>query len=315
MMRYVNRYFSYIDTNLRMASKGRLLVDRSAGIDKDALLNWENDVIEGDRIDAGALKWMQSAPLTNLATLQLGQLEADIKQDSGQNQFSRGETVGGVTAASAISALQEAGGKITRLRTGALNRGFARIVEQILWLIGQFYSEGRMLFVTGREIDASPARLLGEGRAEPPYAVRVQVQRRNPLRQQAQNELFLQAYQMAAEAGQPIPLSALFELLQADGKERILPVLRQIEAQTAYAALREAAAQARDNAAAAQAKRLLAQSREMAAQLQAMAREREELLSEMAQLHSELNAAKQAIAGGAAPLEELPEAAAEAPQT
>ena len=291
MMRYVNRYFSYIDTNLRMASKGRLLVDRSAGIDKDALLDWESDVIEGDRIDASALKWMQSAPLTSLATAQLSQLEADIKQDSGQNQFSRGETVGGVTAATAINALQEAGGKITRLRTASLNQGYRRIVEQVMWLISQFYDEGRVMFITGRDVDVSPSRLF-EARTPPPYIVEVQVQRRNPLRQQAQNELFMQAYQMASQAGQTFPLSVLFDLLSVDGKERIVPVLREIELLPAME-LEQSHSEAGERAG-----RLLAQGQEMASQLQAMVREREELLNEMAQMQSELTAAREALAAG-----------------
>ena len=164
MMRYINRYASYIDMNLRMASKGRLLVNRNAGIDKEALLDWENDVVEGDRIDASALQWMQTTPFTGMVTSQMLQLQNDIKQDSGQNQFTRGETAGGVTAASAISALQEAGGKITRMRTNALNSGFREIVEQVMWLISQFYDQDRVLFVTGRkegdmkEVDASPER-------------------------------------------------------------------------------------------------------------------------------------------------------------
>lgn len=240
MMRYINRYASYIDMNLRMASKGRLLVDRNAGIDKQALLDWENDVVEGDRIDSSALQWMQTTPFTSMVTAQMLQLQNDIKQDSGQNQFTRGETAGGVTAASAISALQEAGGKMTRMRTNALNSGFREIVEQIMWLISQFYEKTRIVFVTGRkegenrEVAASPERLFGKhekGRVPPPpYTVQVQVQRRNPLRQQAQNELFMQAYSMSAQAGQVFPLSALFELLQVDGKDRILPVLRQYDA-------------------------------------------------------------------------------------
>ena len=230
MMRYVNRYASYIDMNLRMASKGRLLIDRNAGIDKDALMNWETDVVEGDRIDPSALQWLQTQPFTGMVTRQMMQLQADIKQDSGQNQFARGETVGGVTAASAISALQEAGGKITRLRTQGLNRGFREMVTQVMWLISQFYDRRRVLFITGREVSASPERLFGEGLfPAPPYTVQVQVQRRNPLRQQAQNELVLQAYQLSAQAGQHFPLSTLFELLQVEGKERILPVLRENE--------------------------------------------------------------------------------------
>ena len=230
MMRYVNRYASYIDMNLRMASKGRLLIDRNAGIDKEALLDWENDVVEGDRIDPGALQWLQTQPFTGMVTRQMMQLQADIKQDSGQNQFARGETVGGVTAASAISALQEAGGKITRLRTQGLNRGFREMVTQVMWLISQFYDRRRVFFITGREVSASPERLFGQSVfPAPPYTVQVQVQRRNPLRQQAQNELVLQAYQMSAQAGQHFPLSTLFELLQVEGKERILPVLRENE--------------------------------------------------------------------------------------
>jgi hypothetical protein len=68
--------------------------------------------------------------------------------------------------------------------------------------------------------------------APPPYTVQVQVSRRNPLRVQAQNELFIQAYTMAAQAGQQFPLKMLFELLVVDGKDRIMPVLEQVDQQT-----------------------------------------------------------------------------------
>lgn len=241
MMRYINRYASYIDMNLRMSSKGRLLVNKNAGIDRDALLDWESDVVEGDRIDPSALQWMQTQPFTGAVTQQMLQLQSDIKQDSGQNQFTRGETAGGVTAASAISALQEAGGKITRLRTNVLNQGYKAIAEQVMWLINQFYDKKRVLMVTGqregameqREVNADPERLFGKAHKgatpPPPYTVQIQVQRRNPLRQQAQNELFMQAYSMAAQAGAPFPLSVLFRLLHVDGKERILPEIQAFE--------------------------------------------------------------------------------------
>ena len=68
--------------------------------------------------------------------------------------------------------------------------------------------------------------------APPPYTVQVQVSRRNPLRVQAQNELFIQAYTMAAQAGQQFPLKMLFELLMVDGKDRIMPVLEEVDQQT-----------------------------------------------------------------------------------
>ena len=242
MMRYINRYAAYIDMNLRMSAKGRLLVNRNAGIDVAVLADWEKDIIEADRIDTAALQWLQSQPFTGMVSNQMMQLQTDLKQDSGQNQFTRGETAGGVTAASAINALQEAGGKITRLRTFTLNDGFREICEQVMWLISQFYDEKRVLYITGmkteqpREVALDAKKIYGKkpsGKSlpPPPYTVQVQVQRRNPMRVQAQNDLFMQMYTMAAQAQQFFPISVLLELLQVDGKEKILPVIRQNESQ------------------------------------------------------------------------------------
>jgi hypothetical protein len=239
MMRYINRYMKYIDTNLRMSSKGRMLINRNAGIDKAGLADWSQDIIEADRVDPEAMQWLQHAPFTGMITQMMLQMQTDLKMDSGQNQFTRGETAGGVTAASAISALQEAGSKITRLRTAVLNHGFKQIVEQILWLMAQFYTKEKVLMITGRqeqqrEVRFSSEYLFGKRTATepPPYTVQIQIQRRNPLRVQAQNELYIQAYSMAAQAQQVFPLKVLFELLNVDGKDKIMPILEQVDIAT-----------------------------------------------------------------------------------
>lgn len=235
MMRTINRLNHYIDVNLRYSSKGRLLIRRNSGIDKDALADWSKDIIEGDNIDSQNLQWLQHSPFTGMVVQQMLQMQTDLKMDSGQNQFTRGETAGGVTAAAAINSLQEAGNKQSRLRTNVLNQGFKDMVKQILWLMSQFYDKKRKALIVGRagqqrEVEMSPEHLFGKiGKTlpPPPYTVQVQVQRRNPLQVQAQNELFLQAYSMAAQAQASFPLSTLFELLNVDGKDKILPVLQQ----------------------------------------------------------------------------------------
>ncbi len=285
MMRYVNRYAHYIDENLRMSAKNRLLVRKSAQLDMKALCDFDQNIIEGANIDEESVRWFQSKPLSQMATQQMLQFQTDIKQDSGQSQWTRGETAGGVTAAAAISALQEAGGKITREHSLMLNQGFKQIVTQILWLVCQFYDNRKEQMITGRdgksrEVMMSAEHLSGRDLppehmppeellqqmderlpgvngspglgtriretamrkqreqhkknsfAPPPYTVQVQVNRRNPLRVQAQNELFIQAYTMAAQAGQQFPLKMLFELLTVDGKDRIMPVLEEVDQQT-----------------------------------------------------------------------------------
>ena len=229
MMRYINRYAHYIDENLRMSAKTRLLVRRDAQIDHLALMDWQQNVIEGGNIDEDAVRWMRTAPLSNLVTGQMLQMQTDIKQDSGQNQFTRGETVGGVTAASAIVSLQEAGGRLTRLRTGILNEGLARIAEQIIWLVSEFYSPSRTQQVTGREGKLQEKLWKEQATDSPLYSVRIEVQRRNPLRVHARNELYMQAYTLAAQSGTPMPVSTLFELLDIDGKERALTILHELE--------------------------------------------------------------------------------------
>lgn len=243
MMRYINRYAKYMDANIRASAKQKYMVNRSANLDMDALTNWDDEVVVGDKIDDASLRAFPVPQLSGYALNQMVQMQTDLKQDSGQNQFARGETAGGVTAASAIASLQEAGGKQTRMRTETLKRGFKRITEQILWLISQHYDEGRIMMITGkdnvtREVDVSPSRIMGKKRGEgilppPPYTVRVNVQRMNPATVAAQNQLFIDIYKMSAEAGNYFPLSALIRMLQVDGKEKILPIVVAVEQQTA----------------------------------------------------------------------------------
>lgn len=241
MMRYINRYARYMDENIRASAKTRLLVRKTADLDQEALEDWNQDIITGNAIGEDAVRYMNSPPLSALAGNQMVQMQMDLKQDSGQNQFARGETAGGVTAASAIASLQEAGSKQTRMRTEALKRGFKKITEQILWLISQYYKEGRIALITGKDGAAKEVNMASsvympkhEGAiAPPPYVVRVNVQRMNPATVGAQNQLYIDIYKMSAQSGQNFPLSALIRMLNIDGKDRVLPVVDAVEQQTA----------------------------------------------------------------------------------
>lgn len=237
MMRYINRYAKYIDTNLRMSSKGRILTRRGSGIDREALADWSKDMVEGDSIENGRdWAWMQHAPLNGMIVTQMLQMQNDLKQDSGANQFTRGETMSGITSGKAIASLQAAGGKITSLRTDTLNNGFREMVKKVIWLMAEYYDEDRMMLITGRDGKSRQVNVYslfghrGKGAVEPPpYMVQIEINQKNPVRIEAQNEMFMQAYTMAAQAQQFFPLSSLFEMLNIDGKDRLLPVIRQNE--------------------------------------------------------------------------------------
>jgi len=249
MMRYINRYMAYIDMNMRMSSKGRLLVQRGSGIDREALVDWQNDVIEGDKITPESIQWLSNNPFNQSIVSMMTMLESDLKADSGSNQFTRGETTGGIVSGKAINSLIQAGGKIASMRTEQLKYGFKMIVEQIVWLMAQFYDDNRVIMITGRSanrgridpetgeqiraIRVDTKKLFGKktkGAANPPpYTVQIEVSSRDPQRIANQNQMFMEAYTMSAQAQQFFPLSSLFEILNLDGKDKILPVIRANE--------------------------------------------------------------------------------------
>lgn len=292
MMRYINRYARYIDTNLRMSSKGRILTRRNSGIDKAALADWSQDMVEGDSIEQGQdWGWLQHQPFNGMIAQEMLQMQNDLKQDSGANQFMRGETMSGVTAGKAIAALQEAGGKITSLRTDTLNAGFELMVEQVLWLMSEFYTDDRMTMITGRdgkmrELQMSSARFFGKkdgATPPPPYMVEVEINKRNPLRVEAQNEMYMQAYTMAAQAKQYFPLSALFRMMNIDGKDRLLPVIEENEQQMQ------------------QMEQLQAQNEQMVEQLAAMQQENDRLKTLSSQMTNALAGVGATQGGGYLP--------------
>lgn len=295
MMRYINRYAKYVDTNLRFASKGRLLTRKNSGIDRHALANWDNDIIEGNSVEQGVdWSWLQHAPLPSTATNMMLQFQSDLKMDSGMNQYSRGETSGGVVSGKAISALQEAGGKISSLRKDTLNCGFKEIVKQMLWLMSQFYDDTRVFLITGhdnpRSIQFSSERFFGTKTkgaiSPPPYMVQVDVDQRSPVRIEAMNQMFMEAYTMAAQAKQNFPLSALFRMMNIDGKDRLLPVIEENEHQLQMM------------------QELQTQNEQMQQQMQQLAKENDTLRRTTVQMSNSLANVNATENGGYAPRED-----------
>lgn len=237
MMRYINRYAAYCDMNARRSSKGRLLIRRGSGIDREALADWTNDIIEGDNINPESLQWLQTQPFNGTITQLMTMMQSDLKADSGANQFTRGETTGGIVSGKAINSLIQAGGKVASMRTEQLKYGFKQIVEQIIWLMAQFYDDNRSVMITGnrgqRRLQVDSERLFGKKTKgavnPPPYTVQIEVSSRDPQRIANQNQMFMEAFTMAAQTENPMRLSDLFRMLNLDGKDKILPTIQANE--------------------------------------------------------------------------------------
>lgn len=220
----IDRYQKYIDDNARESSIQKKFI-RKGSIDPAAIADASQEIIEYNGGDIRQdLTTVQTNPLNGQVYQMMVYLSDTMKQDSGQNQFSRGEGGMGVTAAGAIQALQEAGGKITRMHTEKFKDSFREMIEQVLWVLAEYMEPSRQLRIVGgwdstgnmkdRLVQFIAAKGEGDKLPKPAYHVRVQVQKNNPLQIQASNELLTQAAQVCAQYGNPLPPETFISLLQ-----------------------------------------------------------------------------------------------------
>lgn len=235
----IDRYQKYIDDNARQSSIQRTFIRRGSGVNPEDLANYGKTVIEWDGNDIReVMQTIQASPLNNQVFQNMQYLVDTMKQDSGQNQFNRGEGGLGVTAAAGIVALQEAGGKITRWHTEAFKDAFREMVEQIIWVLSEYMPADRKLRIVGgwdntenmegRLIELSAPKFEGDEMLKPAYFVRVQVQKNNPMQNQAHNEFVQNVAQVSAQYGKPLPPEVVVRLMRdVPNKQAILKAIAQ----------------------------------------------------------------------------------------
>ncbi len=132
------------------ASRVRYWAKRSLGVNEQDFLDKDRHIIEveGD-IDEEKLRQITLSPMDSaLSELRLMKID-ELKETTGTKDVSLGSSSGGVTAAAAITALQEAGEKGSRDCLAGTYRAFVEIMGQVIELIRQFYDSARTFRITG----------------------------------------------------------------------------------------------------------------------------------------------------------------------
>lgn len=161
---------------------------------------------------------------------------AELKEVSGNRDFSQGGTSGGVTAFSAIQALKEAGSKLSRDMIYSAYRSFANVGYLCIELMRQFYTEPRTFRVTGARGEMRFTQFSGGMIApqtvgdsftdtmtrEPVFDIRVVAQKSDPYSTAMQNERAQALYQMGAFNPQMADqVLLMLEMMDFEGIDRI----------------------------------------------------------------------------------------------
>ena len=207
----------YIDTlgeaickNAVMHARPRFIMRNDAAVNEQEFLDGSADILHmGGSIDDTSFRQLEVAPIGAVALSTLQWKVDELKETSGNRDFSQGSTTSGVTAASAIAALQEAGSKTSRDMNKSGYRAFREIAYFCIDLIRQFYDEPRMFRIVGesgeeeyiqfdnRGIRDQPVNVMGvDGMRRPIFDIKVTAEKASPFSTVSQNELAKELYGM-----------------------------------------------------------------------------------------------------------------------
>ena len=207
-------------------------------VNEEEFLNLSKPIVHANNVSEDALRRIEHTPLDGMYVNVLDRTIQELRETSGNTETSTGNAGSGVTAASAIAALQEASGKGSRDSTQASYRAYMLIVEQCIELIRQFYDLPRQFRIIGeygmqKFISYTNAGIqpqhqgtdFGEdmGYRLPVFDIKTSAQKRNTYTRVAQNELAIQFFQMGFFNPQMVDQALMcLDMMDFDDKDSIM---------------------------------------------------------------------------------------------
>ena len=240
----IDRMNHAMDENVLLASKQRYVLSDTAGVNEEELADLSRDIVHVvGRLGDDSFRPLQTAGLQGNSLSYRNSRIEELKEISGNRDMTQGGTAGGVTAASAIAALQEAGSKLSRDMLKSAYRAFARECYLILDLMRQFYDEERVFRIvgaagqnefvpfSGAALRPQPVGTVGGvelGSREPVFDIVVSAEKKSTFSRLSQNETAKECYQLGffAPANADAALAAL-EMMDFEGIEKVRQRVRQ----------------------------------------------------------------------------------------
>lgn len=240
---YIDRLGAAIILNAEEGATRRYFAKDNCGINEEEFRDIHKRIVHvaGSPNDDN-LRSFETPQLSSTYLYVLQDKVNELKETSSNRDFNQGGSTSGVTAASAITALQEAGNKTSRDIIKGSYRTYTDICKMAIELIRQFYDTERTFRITGDGgepdyVSMNNAALLGGTQSiagqdfkteEPIFDVDPRAQKQNPFTTASQNELALQFYnlgffnpQMAEQALQCI------DMMDFEGKEKVRQGIQQ----------------------------------------------------------------------------------------
>ena len=198
--------------------------------------------VAGGPIDENHIRPITTSDLPGIYVTYLNNKIEELKFCTANQDVNNGVAPSGITAASALAALQETSGKAARNANRELHRGFKEAILQLIEHIRQFYDTPRQFRITPDGVASSYMQYTNEnliaqqqmlaggdmGLRLPEFDIDVTVEKANPYKKMEHNELILQLYNLGIFNPQNTDQSlALLGHMDFDGKEDVISTVER----------------------------------------------------------------------------------------
>lgn len=199
-----------ITDNAIVTATPRYFIRNDGSVNEEEFADISNDLVhvEGN-IGEENIRRIEANPLSAIYENILMQKIDELKYITSNQDVANGQAPSGITAASAVAALQETAGKTARDSNKVFHRAYREVCYQVLELIRQFYDMPRCFRIVPDAMSGSqfvdydnsglvpqPMQTMGMdmGLRLPEFDIDVTSEKANPYKKMEVNELALQFY-------------------------------------------------------------------------------------------------------------------------
>lgn len=245
---YVDKLDGIILKNAMLSGNPRTMIKEGAGVNEKEFKDYTNDIVHsvGD-VDERNIRTLDISAIPSQVMTHRDNKKNELKEVIGNRDFQQGGTSGGVTAASAITSLQQAGEKLSRAIIDDSYDAYKDLVIMVISLMREFYTEERVYRITNEtggvefkqfdnsmlmkhETDALGFPIDEYKRVE--FDIDVIPQRENPFSKEANNQTIMNLWQSGFFLPKNFGVAtAALQCMNFDGKEKLMEQLREMNEQ------------------------------------------------------------------------------------
>lgn len=241
---FIDRLGSAILDSAEFTARPRYFIRDDGSVNEDELMDPSKTLVRCDsNLGTDSLRRIEMDPVSAVNVEIRNNLIEEMKETSGNRDVANGGSVSGVTAASAIAAMQEQSGKTSRDSTQNSYRAYEKIINMCIELIRQFYDVPRQFRIVGQNgmesyVSYSNQNIKPQEQGEAfgidmgmrllVFDLEVSSQKANAYTKMSQNELALQFFNLGFFNPQMADMAVMaLDMMDFDGKDMLINKISQ----------------------------------------------------------------------------------------